>query len=326
MGLLALAVLSFGLSVALAAPVVPPPIDALWDRDTVLAEATFADQPEPDLLRFIDVRVVHGGEARSEVRVRADRDAIALAKRGVRYVLAWQETQRSPSTKKLRVMRPDGPQLLVSDGLSPALLEARDETRELLLQAPSTERLDGREHLRRSMAGLRSDDPQMQSLFAAELFARSSLRQQLGASERRRLRAFVLRDDRAVTARSTVLEAALIFPVHYGDDWAPVAARLLAREPVPLAPGQANEGLIWTAFGIVQRDGVEVPLEHLTRWVGCGNGALSELALHAIRRQAPERELPLVEQTLAEPSLAAGTREFLLDHRRRLLAMATNKG
>lgn len=320
------AALVFGLSVAIAAPVVPPPIDALWDRDTVLAEATFADQPEPNTLRFIDVRVVHGGDARSEVTVRADDDAVRMAQPGTRYVLAWQETQRSPSTKKLRVMRPDGPQLLMSPGVSPALLEARADTRELLLQPPSAERLDGREHLRRSMAGLRSDDPQMQSLFAAELFARSSLRRQLGSAERRRLRAFVLREDRAVAARSLVLEAALIFPAHYGDDWSPVAARLLAREPVSSAPAQPNEGLLWTAFGILQRDGTSVPIEHLARWVECGNGALSELALHAIRRQAPERELPLIEQALAAPALAAGTREFLLEHRRRLLAMGDRRG
>ncbi|HRD71912.1 MAG: hypothetical protein J0L65_00490 [Xanthomonadales bacterium] len=322
LGLSKVAALLFGLSVAVAAPVVQPPINALWDRDTVLAEATFADQPEPNALRFIDVRVVHGGEARSEVTVRADDDAVRMAKPGTRYVLAWQETQGSPSTKKRRVMRPDGPQLLMSPGLSPALLEARPETRELLLQPPSAERLDGPAHLRRSMAGLRSDDPQMQSLFAAELFARSSLRQQLGAAEQRRLRAFVLSTDRAVAARSLVLEAALIFPTLYGNDWSPVAARLLAREQVSAAPAQANEGLLWTAFGILQRDGTRVPIRHLARWVACGNGALSELALHAIRRQAPTRELPLIEEALAEPSLAAGTREFLLEHRRRLLAMS----
>ena len=304
----------------MAAPVVPPPINALWDRDTVLAEATFADQPESNALRFIDVRVVHGGEARSEVTVRADDDAVHMVKPGTRYVLAWQETQSSPSIKKRRVMRPDGPQLLMTPGLSPALLEALTDTRELLLQPPSAERLDGPEHLQRAMAGLSSDDPQMQSLFAAELFARSSLRQQLGSAERRRLRAFVLHTDRAVAARSLVLEAALIFPTLYGDDWSPVAARLLAREPVSSAPAQANEGLLWTAFGILQRDGTRVPIRHLARWVACGNGALSELALHAIRRQAPTRELPLIEEALAEPRLAAGTREFLLEHRRRLLA------
>lgn len=321
LGLNKVAALLFGLSVAVAAPVVQPPINALWDRDTVLAEATFADQPEPNTLRFVDVRVVHGGDARSEVTVRADDDALRMAKPGTRYVLAWQETQASPATKKRRVMRPDGPQLLMSPGVSPALLEARPDTRELLLQAPSAERLDGQAHLRRSLAGLRSDDPQMQSLFAAELFARSSLRQQLGWTERRRLRAFVLRRDRAVAARSLVLEAALIFPTQFGEDWSPVAARLLAREPVSSSPAQANEGLLWTAFGILQRDGTRVPIKHLTRWIACGNGALSELALHAIRRQAPERELPLIEQALAAPTLATGTREFLLEHRRRLLRM-----
>lgn len=320
LGLGTLAALLFGLSVAVAAPVVPPPINALWDRDTVLAEATFVDQPKPNALRFIDVRVVHGGDARSEVTVRADDDVVRMAKPGTRYVLAWRETQSSPSTRKRQVMRPDGPQLLMSPGLSPALLEARPETREWLLQPPSAERLDGPEHLRRSMAGLRSDDPQIQSLFAAELFARSSLRQQLGAAEQGRLRAFVRRTDRAVAARSLVLEAALIFPTLYGDDWSPVAARLVAKEPVSSAPAQPNEGLVWTAFGILQRDGTRVPIRHLARWIACGNGALSELALHAIRRQAPTRELPLIAEALAEPNLAAGTREFLLEHRRRLLA------
>jgi len=320
------ALLLLGLALAIAAPVMPPPIDAMWDRDAILAEATYVDQPAPHRLRFVDVDVLHGGEDRDEVTLQIDDNALPLVQPGKRYVLAWQETQRSPSTKKLRVMRPEGPQLLMSAGANPALFEARPETRELLLQPPTPERLEGREHLRRAMAGLLSADPQMQSLFAAELFARSALREQLGASERRRLRAFVLRADRGYEARSMILEAALIYPAHYGSDWTRVAARVVQREPVSALPRQPNEGLVWSAFGLLQRDAASVPLAHLARWVASGNGALSELALHAIRRQAPERELPLIDQTLADEALAAGTREFLLDHRRRLLLSQASEG
>lgn len=320
------ALLLLGLALAIAAPVMPPPIDAMWDRDAILAEATYVDQPAPHRLRFLDVDVVHGGEDRDEVTLQVDDNALPLVQPGKRYVLAWQETQRSPSTKKLRVMRAEGPQLLMSAGANPALFEARPETRELLLQPPTPERLEGREHLRRAMAGLRSADPQMQSLYAAELFARSALREQLGASERRRLRAFVLRGDRAYEARSMILEAALIYPAHYGSDWTRVAARVIQHEPVSALPDQPNEGLVWSAFGLLQRDAASVPLAHLARWVASGNGALSELALHAIRRQAPERELPLIDQTLDDEALAAGTREFLLDHRRRLLLSRASEG
>lgn len=321
-----LVLLLLGLALAIAAPVMPPPIDAMWDRDTVLAEASYADQPAPNRLRFVDVAVIHGGEARDEVTVRADDNALLLVKPGKRYVLAWQETQRSPSAKKLRVMRAEGPQLLTSAGANPALFEARPETRELLLQPPTPVRMEGREHLRRAIDGLRSPDPQMQALFAAELFARSALREQLGPSERRRLRAFVLRADRTYEARSLILEAALIHPAHYGSDWTRVAARVLQHEPVSASPGQANEGLVWSAFGLLQREGTRLPLAHVARWVPSGNGALSELALHAIRRQAPERELPLIDQALADAALAAGTREFLLDHRRRLLLSRDAEG
>ena len=72
-----------------------------------------------------------------------------------------------------------------------------------------------------------------------------------------------------------------------------------------------------TAFELVERDRIDVSLPVLERWLAGDNAAIAELALLTLRRQHAERELPALEQALSLSLLPAGTREFLLDHRRR---------
>jgi hypothetical protein len=306
-----------------AAPDVPPPLNALWDRDTVLGEATYVGAPAPGRLLFRDVRVVHGGQDRSELSVRADAKALALVQEGRRYVLAWQETRRSPTSKKLRIVRPEGPQLFDSVGLSPALFEATEPLRALLLTPPDVERLQDEAHLERVLQGLEQGAPQLQQLFAGEVFARPSLLAQLDRRSVRRLQAFVRDDGRDTQARDLVLQAAHIHGRAFGQGWDALAARLLAHEPVGTHPDQENEGLIWTAFAMVEAAQRALPVQTSRRWVSSGNGALAEHALRALRRDAPGQELRALEAALAEPDLAEGTRALLIDHRRRMQRVAS---
>jgi hypothetical protein len=284
-----LAVLA-GVSAHAAPPPLSPPLDALWQLDVVLAEGTLAAVEPPRRLRFTDVVVRHGGEAQADVAVQADDAALAQARPGTRYVFAWIGWMRSPANKKVRVERPAGPLLVSTPGASPALFEATPAWRALLLEPPTPQRLETREHLDRALAGL----------------------------DRARLRDAARRGTLAAAARTHLLEAARIHAGAFGDGWTAVAAHIVAREPVARTPGAANEGLVWAAFALLSEQAGEAPLDALSRWVTSGNGALAEQALLAVRRQAPAREADLVAAALDDPALASGTRAFLLDHQRRL--------
>jgi hypothetical protein len=312
-----LAVLA-GVSAHAAPPPLSPPLDALWQLDVVLAEGTLAAVEPPRRLRFTDVVVRHGGEAQADVAVEADDAALAQARPGTRYVFAWIGWMRSPANKKARVERPGGPLLVSTPGASPALFEATPAWRALLLEPPTPQRLETREHLDRALAGLDAKDPQVQSLFAAELALRGALQRRFDDSDRARLRDAARRGTLAAAARTHLLEAARIHAGAFGDGWTAVAAHIVAREAVARTPGAANEGLVWAAFALLSEQGGEAPLDALARWVGSGNGALAEQALLAVRRQAPAREAGLVAAALDDPALAPGTRAFLLDHQRRL--------
>jgi hypothetical protein len=312
-----LALITNALAVA-APPPLPPPLDALWHRDVVLAEATLSAVEPPRRLRFVDVDVRHGGEARAEVAVEVDDAVLAQVRPGTRYVLAWIEWMRSPANKKQRVKRSGGPLLVSTPGASPALFEATADWRELLLAPPSPERLETRAHLDRALAGLDDEDPRVQSLFAAELALRGALQQRLTAEDRQRLREAAARGTGAPAARTALLEAARIHAAAFGDGWTAVAAGLIAREPVAHTSGAANEGLVWAAFALLSEQAGEASLPALGRWVASGNGALAEQALLAVRRQAPQREAALVAAALDDPALAPGTRAFLRDHQRRM--------
>lgn len=318
---LALGALLAGAVATAAPPPLSPPLDALWQQDVVLAEGTLVAVEGSQRLRFTDVVVRHGGPDLADVAVLADDQVLAQVHPGTRYVLAWIGWMRSPANKKVRVKRPGGPLLVSTPGATPALFEASEVWRELLLKPPTSQRLETREHLDRALDGLDAADPRMQSLFAAELALRGALQRRFGADDRARLRTAARRNALSATARTHLLEAARIHASAFGSGWTEVAADVVTREVVAHAPGAANEGLVWAAFALLAEQGGVVPLGSLARWITSGNGALAEQALLAVRRQAPSEEAALLVQALDDPSLAAGTRAFLLDHRRRLPAM-----
>jgi hypothetical protein len=303
-----------------APPPLSPPLDALWQQDVVLAEGTLAAVESPRL-RFTEVVVRHGGEAATEVTVLVDDVTLAHARPGTRYVFAWIAWMRSPANKKVRVARPGGPLLVSTPGASPALFEASAAWRGLLLEPPSPQRLETRAHLDRALAGLDNADPQVQSLFAAELALRGALHKRFDAADRARLQAATRRGTLHAAARTHLLEAARIHAAAFGSGWVSVAADVITREAVARTPGAPNEGLVWAAFALLGEQGGQVPLESLTPWVSSGNGALAEQALLAVRRQEPAREAALLDAALDDPALAPGTRAFLLDHQRRLRAL-----
>jgi hypothetical protein len=319
-----IALLAAATSITQAAPPpIQPPLNLLWERDAVLAEGRFVAVEDGQRLRFADLTITHGGEARTEVSVQADATAAPSLKPGKRYILAWVEWMRSPADKRVRVRRPEGAHLLSAPGLEPALFEATPTTRSLLLTAPTAESLNGESHLRRMLALLDGDEPSLQVLAAAELASRSTLRSQLTRRERRHLQATVRDARHSPVARAQLLDAAQFHPAEFGSGWTPVAQAIVADEPVSLQPGQPNERLVWSAFQLLSAADARLRRATLARWTTSGNGALAEQALLLLRRSKPDAEAAVIESALATPGLSAGTAEFLRDHQRRLL-LSTN--
>jgi hypothetical protein len=224
------------------------------------------------------------------------------------------------------VRNPQGPTLLVKTGLEPALLPANDEMRGLLRAAQDRDYIHSARYLRVVMSGLKHADPVMQRMFAAELFGRPALREQLGGRERRALERFVRAPQRDVRAREYLLSAAQLYDPKLGTWWRDAALSVLRAEPVSRAPNAANEVLIWTAFEVVTYEQLNLAPDDATRWVVSGNGAIAEQALLSLRRIAPDQELVAAQQALLETNLDPGTRVFLTEHVRRLMRGTTPEG
>jgi hypothetical protein len=302
-----------------AAPAPPqPPLSLIWGPDFALAEGKLEQIDASGRLHFVDVRVVHGADPVDSISVSAEQALSRTLTLGDRFVFLWSDWVRSPSNRKEQVLNPNGPQLLVSPGLEPALFPATSEIRSLLLVPPTNKQLQSAAHKTKVIDGLRNKNKQLQVLFAYELFARKSVRQQLTRSNIQSLKQVVLDTKLSPLARSYVLAAARQYPQHLNKGWEDVAKELIHSEPVAAKIGADNEVLILAAFSLLPNS-MHISSASLTRWLRSANGALVEQALLFIHQQMPEQELGFIDEALSNASLPEGSQLFLSDYRRRLL-------
>jgi hypothetical protein len=152
----------------------------------------------------------------------------------------------------------------------------------------------------------------------SEIVLRPQLTEALDERTRKSLRSFAARHEANANARARVLQAAVVLPQQFGKSgWKDIALDVLATTPVLVQDVDGNGSLVRFAFELVERDAIRLPPALAARWLTGDNAALAEKALLILRAQQPAQEMPALEQALTLSLLPAGTREFLLDHRRR---------
>ncbi|HSX60026.1 MAG TPA: hypothetical protein VLF18_07500 [Tahibacter sp.] len=311
--LLALASL---LPAAAFAAKVKPPAAVLREATTSLAAVEFAEAGSEGRMVFRRLEKL-GGDAEMpeliDLAIPAELRRVVLPSE--RYLIAYTVFRRE--AEQIRVARL-GAQLLVTPGLEPALLRDTPENRALIAWQPGGDEKAVQARLPELIALLDARDPQQHNFALSEIVLRPQLAEALDGRARKALLRFASRADANANARGRLLQAATVQPEHFGKDgWKAVALDILATTPVRVQDVDGNATLVRFAFELVERDRATVAPEVLERWLTGDNAALAEMALLRLRAQEPAREMPALERALTLSLLPAGTREFLLDHRRR---------
>ncbi|MBL8299280.1 MAG: hypothetical protein JNN30_13155 [Rhodanobacteraceae bacterium] len=300
---------------------IKPPGAVLLEATTSVAAVEFAEAGVEGRMVFRRIEKL-GGDAEIpeliDLAVPASLRRIVLP--GERYLIAYSLFRRE--AEQIQVSRL-GAQLLVIPGLEPALLRDNAENRAIFAWQPDTDPAAARKRLPQLLALLQAHDPQRQNFALSEIVLRPQLAEALDARARKALLRFAANPDANTNARARLLHAAVSQPDLFGKSgWKDVALTVLATTPVQVQDSEGNASLVRFAFELAERDRIATSAPVLERWLGGDNAALAEMALLALRRQHPARELPALEQALSLSLLPAGTREFLLDHKRRAALMS----
>lgn len=298
---------------AASAAKMQPPSAVLGESTTSIAAVRYVEAGPAGRLVFRRIEKIEGGDEIPElIDLSAPPQLAGLISPQDIYLIAYSR---------------DGAQLIVAAGLEPALWRDSPKARELVRWKAGSDEATQRERVPELMALFDAADPQFQNFASAEIVLRPSMAKHLDAMQRERLRAFARGQGGNVTARARLLEAASRKMAGFGDpEWREIAQHVLAGTSprVQQADGYAN--LVRCAFAILDNDRDVIAPGVLERWIASDDTSLAEAALLALRREAPAHELTALDAALSLSLLPAGTREFLLEHRRRLVASQQQAG
>lgn len=313
----------FGLALAASgtalAAKVKPPSAIFSEATTSIAAVRFVEVGPSGRLVFRRIEKIAGNDDVPElIDLSGPAELPGLIDHDDTYLIAFTRYRRE--AERLIVNRAGG-QLLVSAGMEPALWRDTKQARALLAWKAGTGEDAQKKRLPDLVALLDAPDPQFQNFAAAEIVLRPSLTKHLDAAARERLRAFARGQGGHVGARAQLMEAASQKLDGFDDpQWREIAQHVLAVTPTRVQQTESYASLVRFAFAVLESGRDVIAPGVLERWIASDNAALSERALLALRREAPERELAALDAALALSLLPAGTREFLVDHRRRLVA------
>lgn len=308
---------------------IQPPLDVLYSSSNVLIAGKL-QRVEPDGRLVFGPRTTLSGTSApgDRIRILADADTAAEARKGRRYLVGYTILVRDPHNRKAKVPNPNGPALVSSPGLEPALFEDTRALRAILEAGRDPAARTSRAFLDLLLAALRDDRHDLQNLAAHELAYRPALAQLLADADHPVLAARVDDADADPAARRALLEAAFHHPERFGSWWPAAARKIVTTTPVDgyISTTRGLDGLVMAAFGVLQAGDANLPDAALGRWVESERPALAERALLMLRKQAPQRERPIIREALANPALPAQTRTFLNEHLRRLDFMERKLG
>lgn len=299
---------------------VPPPLELLHTPGNFLIVGTVAEINPEGRVVFERKEVLSGKPAPpSLVDVRVPASVLAAAKPGERYIVGYSMYRPNARLGKM-LANPDGPTLLESLGLEPALFRDAPAVRAILAAGRSEHGRESRRFYDLIMQALGGGDPQLQNLAAGEIALDHELFERVrkgGLADVER----AARDPKTcVPARLLLLQTAATHAGYLGG-WATAAAReIVENTPVDgYSDGTSDlPGLVLAALEVLDLGRAEISASSLQRWLHAANPALVEQAVVVLRRVSPATERTAVMDALSDPHLPAQGRVFLENRLRRL--------
>ncbi|MCB1554752.1 MAG: hypothetical protein KDJ14_13170 [Xanthomonadales bacterium] len=319
-------VLAMGLVGDATARAIPSPSHALGGSWVMMVSARVeSGEVDNHVARLVldDVQTLRGKpDAPGKLAIRTLPWTLDRVAPGDRLIVAYTQFRRDPTLQDRRILDPDGPMMLVEDGLLPAMFRDNADTRARLFDQAGKLR---EPTLAEVVEGLSHDDPHWQSYYAHELSMRTDLRANWDRKTRTAVEALMRDVDADPAARASLFRAAAAQQRERAAApwWAGPALDVLRTHVtlVEARDGDLSADFIRSVFDVLESANVPVDAAVAARWITCNSAALSERALLAIRRHEPEQESALIAQALQRSLLPAESRAFLLDHQRRLQAM-----
>lgn len=304
------------------APPLPLPSKVLQSQYTQVVVGSYRDRLADGRYRFGAIENIRGpDEPPGELLVRGPDWLAAWLSPKQSYLFAYTAYLRNPRFRKETLVDTDGPRLIDAPGLEPALFLDSAGLRETLLHKLDRDTLGSDAYLAAVIAGLSSSDTQLQNFHATELGMLGELQKRGDAELVEAVKSLLENGDGHASARAALLRTVAANADVYSRDYlAGVVQKLILQAPLTgyqdLQPRSGE--LVGLALQLVQAHALPVTTASLERLVGCDSAALAEAALLAIRRVDPEHERSAARHALEQTQLPATSREFLLDHLRRL--------
>lgn len=304
------------------APPLPPPAKVLQAPRTQVVVGSYLGRLEDGRYHFAAVANVRGPDTPpEELIVRGPDWLAAWLSKDENYLFAYSAYVRNPRFRKEILVDTNGPQLVDNPGLEPALFLDAPGLRNSLLHAFDQDTLHSERFLANVIAGLRSADTQLQNFYAVELSLLAELAQRKDPALVQAVKSLLDNPDGHASARAALLRLVAAHEDVYSRAYlADAVQRVLAQAPLSgYQDAQPRSGeLVGMALQLTAAHQLPVTVATLERLVGCDSAPLVEAALLAIRALDPARERDVALNAMKQTQLPATSREFLLDHLRRL--------
>lgn len=316
---LLLALLLLPITVLRAAPI-SPPMHALYDPLNAVVVARLLAVESDGRLLFERIEVLHGDAVPDRIEVSAPTWIDPAPEPDRRYLLGYTPYRRDSSRVRTIIVDPDGPRLLVSPGLEPALFPDEPAYRALLDYGRGGRIAHLPDAVEMILAALVDRRAPMRALAAAQLAFDPALSARLGPAELDVARKTLADPATPWVTRTWLYDWMTREPERFASGWLRRQSRHLLQEAPLLDHGQPGHGgqLVGTIFAQAERRGWRFPRTALTRWLDSDSTALAELALLQLRRQSPRQERRAIAQALARKELHPEMRRFLEGHQRRV--------
>jgi hypothetical protein len=301
---------------------VEPPLELLYAPGNLLVAGTVAEINPSGRVVFERKDVLAGGKSRppEQIDVRVPPSVVASVKPGQRYIFGYSTARADPRNPTRTVANPDGPVLLTSIGLDPALFNDTPEARAILKAGRSEHGRESRHLFELLMKALAGSDRPLQNLVAGEIALEPEIGERLRDKDRAVIEK-VARDPHAPPPlRASLLQSGSERPADLGDWWQGASLDVVTTTPLDGYAGESSSsaGLVLQALEVLDKHAIRVAPDALTRWVRSPDPPLVERASLMLRREGPELERAAIREALADPKLPGRTRQFLNDHLRRL--------